>query len=210
MPKRSALTKPRWWWIAVLLVVASCSGGDGPEADAPSDALDDDTDHVDVTLAQSAASLLDEVKARQSLRCGVSGAAPPFSVVLAGRSYEGFNVDYCRVIAAAILGDAGAVKFVPLTGDASFVAVQTGEVDVLIRNAPWTQEIDATLGIDFGPIIFHDGQQFMALTEGPFAADHSFAEVDGHVICVVAGSEAEAILRARALDEDLEVEVVVH
>lgn len=203
-----------WELVGAVLVIAACSGSATPEsafdADDAAGANRVGSGEVEVTLAQGGGTLLEEIQARQSLRCGVSGAAQPFSVVRPDRSYAGFNADYCRVVAAAVLGDANAVKFVPLIGDASFVAVQTGEVDLLIRNVRWTQEVDTALGIDFGPVIFHDGQQFMGLTQGPFSWGDELDAVDGRVICAVADSESAAVLQTRAIAADLSVELQLH
>ncbi|MDZ7707272.1 MAG: transporter substrate-binding domain-containing protein [Trueperaceae bacterium] len=75
--------------------------------------------------------------------------------------YSGFDVDFCRAIAAAVLGDADAVEFRALSAQERFTATQTGEVDVLIRNTTWTSSRDSTVGLNFAPTTFYDGQGFM-------------------------------------------------
>ena len=87
-----------------------------------------------VGLAQAQTSLLDEVKVRGNLVCGVNNQVPGFGVVDSAGEYSGFDVDFCRAIAAAVLGDADAVEFRALSAQERFTATQTGEVDVLIRN----------------------------------------------------------------------------
>ncbi|MDP7208674.1 MAG: transporter substrate-binding domain-containing protein, partial [Acidimicrobiales bacterium] len=96
-------------------------------------------------------SLLDAVQARGTLMCGVSGSAVAFSETQADGSVTGFDADYCRAVAAAVLGDADAVMFMALTAAERFTAVQTGDVDVLMRNSTWTQSRDTDVGMDFGP-----------------------------------------------------------
>ncbi|MEL0000576.1 MAG: transporter substrate-binding domain-containing protein, partial [Acidimicrobiaceae bacterium] len=136
--------------LAVLLgftLVASACGDDdsdsGEAADSSSDSSDDSSDgssedssddSEDVVEATQDGSVLAAVIARGELNCGVSGAGVGFSVTQPDGSQVGFDADYCRATAAAILGDANAVNFVPLTAAERFTAVQTGQVDVLFRN----------------------------------------------------------------------------
>ena len=105
--------------------------------------------------------LLQEVQQRGTLSCGVNDQLPGFGSVNAQGEYEGFDVDFCRAIAAAVLGDADAVEFRPLSAQERFTALQTGEVDVLIRNTTWTSTRDTELGLNFAPTTFYDGQGFM-------------------------------------------------
>ena len=105
--------------------------------------------------------LLQEVQDRGNLVCGVNDQLPGFGSVNAQGEYEGFDVDFCRAIAAAVLGDAQAVEFRPLSAQERFTALQTGEVDVLIRNTTWTSTRDTDLGLNFAPTTFYDGQGFM-------------------------------------------------
>ncbi|HEX7003260.1 MAG TPA: amino acid ABC transporter substrate-binding protein [Trueperaceae bacterium] len=105
--------------------------------------------------------LLQEVQERGNLVCGVNDQLPGFGSVNAQGEYEGFDVDFCRAIAAAVLGDAQAVEFRPLSAQERFTALQTGEVDVLIRNTTWTSTRDTELGLNFAPTTFYDGQGFM-------------------------------------------------
>ncbi len=95
---------------------------------------------------QAGEGLLATVQARGVLKCGVSGAATAFSEQQPDGSMTGFDADYCRAVAAAVLGDANAVEFTALTAAERFTAVQTGAVDVLMRNTTWTQSRDTKVG----------------------------------------------------------------
>ncbi len=132
--------------------------------------------------------LLDTVQARGKLICGVNGQLPGFSVLNPDGEYSGFDVDFCRAVAAAVLGDAAAVEFRPLTTQERFTALQTGEIDVLFRNTTWTLSRDSQNGLDFGPTTFYDGQGMMV----PKASGvESLADMDGANICVQAGTTTE-------------------
>ncbi|MEX2534810.1 MAG: amino acid ABC transporter substrate-binding protein [Trueperaceae bacterium] len=105
--------------------------------------------------------LLREVQLRGNLACGVNDRLPGFGSVNEQGEYEGFDVDFCKAIAAAVLGDAEAVEYRPLSAQERFTALQSGEVDVLIRNTTWTSSRDTDLGLNFAPTTFYDGQGFM-------------------------------------------------
>ncbi len=105
--------------------------------------------------------LLQQVQERGRLVCGVNDQLPGFGSVNEQGEFEGFDVDFCRAVAAAVLGDANAVDFRPLSAQERFTAVQTGEVDLLVRNSSWTSSRDSALGLNFAPVTFFDGQGFM-------------------------------------------------
>ena len=111
--------------------------------------------------AAFAQSTVNAVKARGMLNCGVNGTLIGFSNKDAQGSWSGFDVDYCRAIAAAVLGDTGKVAFVPLSSKERFEALQSGQVDVLLRNTTWTSERDTSLGVTFTGVNFYDHQAFM-------------------------------------------------
>lgn len=117
-----------------------------------------------VASAQGGGKLA-EVRERGELVCGVNDQLPGFGSVNEAGEFVGFDVDFCRAIAAAVLGDAEAVRFRPLSAQERFTAVQTGEVDVLIRNTTWTSSRDTDVGLDFAPVNFYDGQGFMVRTD---------------------------------------------
>ena len=135
--------------------------------------------------------LLDTVLERGELHCGVSGSAVAFSETQPDGSQTGFDADYCRAVAAALFGDAGAVVFTPLTAAERFTAVQTGEVDVLMRNTTWTQSRDTEVGMDFGPTTYYDGQQLMARESAGFSGSSQVADIAGAVVCTNAGTTTE-------------------
>ncbi|MER3494768.1 MAG: amino acid ABC transporter substrate-binding protein [Mastigocladus sp. ERB_26_2] len=106
-------------------------------------------------------SRLDTIKSRGRLICGVSGQLPGFSYVKANGEYAGLDVDICRAIAAAIFDDPKKVEFRNLNAKERFTAVQTGEVDILSRNTSWTISRDTSVGLEFAPVVFYDGQGIM-------------------------------------------------
>ena len=152
-------------------------------------------------FASGQESVLDKVKNRGRLVCGVHGGLPGFSFLSQDGTWSGFDVDYCRAIAAAIFGDPDKVEFVPLKAPERFSALQTGEIDVLIRNTTWTLTRDTQVGVDFAPPTFYDGQGFM-LRKDPGIT--SIEELAGASICVTAGSTTELNLAdtMRALGVD--------
>ena len=113
---------------------------------------------------------------------------PGFGSVDADGEFVGFDVDLCRAIAAAVLGDAEEVSFRPLSAQQRFTALQTGEVDVLVRNTTWTLSRDTSNGLDFGPTTFYDGQGIMARTELEIS---ELSDLGGASICVGSGTTTE-------------------
>ncbi len=165
------------------------SGDTTTETTAPS--TDSTTADPGDVAAQADGSTLDEVRARGVLKCGVSGSAVAFSETQSDGSMTGFDADLCRAVAAAVLGDATAVEFSALTAAERFTALSSGEIDVLIRNTTWTQSRDTTLGLDFGPTTYYDGQGVMGKASDGFTADSTLADVDGAVLCTNAGTTTE-------------------
>ncbi len=149
------------------------------------------SDDSEVTGAAEAANLLVTVQDRGVLNCGVSGSAVAFSETGPDDTQTGFDADYCRVVAAAILGDAEAVNFVPLTTAERFTSVTTGEIDVLMRNSTWTQSRDSSVGMDFGPTTYYDGQQLMARAGDGYSSASSLADIAGAVVCTNAATTTE-------------------
>ena len=201
--------------LAVLLgftLVASACGDDdsdsGEAADSSSDSSDDSSDDSeDVVEATQDGDLLAAVQARGELNCGVSGAGVGFSVTQPDGSQVGFDADYCRATAAAILGDADAVNFVPLTAAERFTAVQTGQVDVLFRNTTWTQSRDTDVGMDFGPTTYFDGQQLMGRAGDGFSGASGVADIDGAVVCTNAGTTTEKNIADAADAEGISIDL---
>ena len=201
--------------LAVLLgftLVASACGDDdsdsGEAADSSSDSADGSSDDSeDVVEATQDGSVLAAVIARGELNCGVSGAGVGFSVTQPDGSQVGFDADYCRATAAAILGDADAVNFVPLTAAERFTAVQTGQVDVLFRNTTWTQSRDTDVGMDFGPTTYFDGQQLMGRAGDGFSGASGVADIDGAVVCTNAGTTTEKNIADAADAEGISIDL---
>lgn len=139
----------------------------------------------------TAGGRLEVVKARGTLRCGVNPGLAGFAFPDSSGQWRGLDVDVCRAVAAAALGDARKVQFVPLSAKDRFTALQTGEVDVLARNATWTLGRNAQLGITFVGTNFYDGQAFMVKTGSPV---RSVKELGGASICVIQGTSTEKTL----------------
>ena len=134
------------------------------------------------------AGTLDDIKARGELICGANVALTGFGAPDAAGEYKGFDVDLCRAIAAAVLGDATKVKFVPTTGETRFTALASGEVDVLVRNSTWTFSRDNDLKFDFVAVNYYDGQGFMVKKD---LGVSSAKELDGATVCIQTGTTTE-------------------
>lgn len=131
---------------------------------------------------------LDAVKARGVLQCGVSTGLPGFSNPDDKGNWKGLDVDMCRAVAAAVLGDATKVKYIPLTAKERFTALQSGEIDLLPRNTTWTQTRDTQLGLNFAGVNYYDGQGFMVSKD---LGVKSAKELDGAAVCIQAGTTTE-------------------
>ena len=176
--------------------------GDEPTAtDAPDDG---DTPDDTVEVVQSDGSTLDAIKEAGVVRCGTRDALPGFAVLTPEGDHVGFDSDFCRVIAAAILGDAEAVEHVDLETSDRFTALQSGEIDVLVRNTTWTASRDGGEGATFLTPNFYDGQGIMVGTDSGFAA---ITDLDGVIVCVAQGTttEGNAANEAARLGLDWEV-----
>jgi general L-amino acid transport system substrate-binding protein len=141
-----------------------------------------------VTSAPANADILANVKQRKSLLCGVDPGVPGFATVDDQRRWSGFDVDYCRAIAAAVLGDARAVTFVPLTARERFKAVADASVDVVIRNTEWTMARDTSFGVTFVGVDFYNGEGFMVRRA---LGINSALQLSGAKVCVETGSTTE-------------------
>jgi general L-amino acid transport system substrate-binding protein len=135
-----------------------------------------------------AGATLDAVKARGSLVCGVSEGIAGFSAPDSAGKWSGMDVDFCHALSAAILGDASKVTFKPLTAQNRFTALQSGEVDVLSRVTTYTLTRDTAMGLDFGAILFYDGQGFMVPAKMNVT---SAKELDGATVCMQTGTTNE-------------------
>ncbi len=167
---------------------ASPAESTAPESDAPSEAP------PEVTPGEGR---LAAVQDRGELICGVNGSLPGFSFLDENGDNTGFDADYCRALAAAVLGDPEAVDFRALSADQRGPALQTGEVDVLIRNTTWTVSRDTSWGL-FGPTTFYDGQAIMVNSTLTDAG--TLEELEGATICVQTGTTTELNLADRFAD----------
>lgn len=141
-----------------------------------------------ILAAPAGAGTLDTVKQRGTLQCGVSEGVAGFSEQDGQGKWNGFDVDFCRAVAAAVLGDAGKVTFTPLSASQRFDALKGGQVDLLARNSTWTLGREAELGLAFAGITYHDGQGFLA--KRALGADGALA-LDKAKICVEAGTTTQ-------------------
>ena len=156
------------WWNAVVLAAALTGLGA-------------------VSPAQ-AGPTLDKIKQAGQFNCGVQTGLAGFAQPDNAGVYSGFNVDICKALSAAIFGDPGKVKYVPLTAQQRFTALQSGEVDVLVNNTTWTLTRDTDLGFNFAPVVFFDGQGFMVAKK---LGVKSAKELNGATVCVQPGTTTE-------------------
>jgi general L-amino acid transport system substrate-binding protein len=180
--------------LAVVLLGAGCSLGGDDDDDGNGDAAGDTGQTEAGGGGGGDGNLLAEVQERGTLRCGVNDAVPGFGFQDEAGEFQGFDIDYCRVVAAAILGDAEAVEFRPLTAEQRFTALQAREVDVLIRNTTYTSSRDGTEGARFLYTTFYDGQGMMVRADSGY---ESLEDMDGETICVLSGTTTELNLESR-------------
>ena len=139
-------------------------------------------------MQAASAQTLTTIKNRGELICGANGTLAGFGLPDPQGNWTGFDVDFCRAIAAAIFNDPTKVKFVPLTAKDRFTALQSGEIDVLSRNTTWTLSRDTSLGLDFVAVTYYDGQGFMVRKA---LKVNSALELNGAGVCVQQGTTSE-------------------
>jgi general L-amino acid transport system substrate-binding protein len=138
--------------------------------------------------AQASADTVANIRARGALACGIAGTVAGFSLPDQKGVFQGIDVDSCRAVAAAIFGDASKVRYVNTTTQSRFTALQSGEVDMLVRNTTWTLTREASLGLEFASINFYDGQGFMVKKSLNVT---SAKALDGATVCVQPGTTTE-------------------
>lgn len=171
-------------------------------------ACSDDSDDNEATPGASteqSANTLARVKAAGTVKCGTRDALPGFAVLDPSGAHVGFDADFCRVIAAAVLGDATKVTFVDLATENRFTALQSGEIDVLVRNTTWTASRDGKEGATFVQPTFYDGQGMMVESSGPYKA---LADMDGVTVCVASGTTTEGNVATEFARRNLDVTVL--
>lgn len=161
---------------------------------------------ISVSGVASAASTLEAVKERGKLQCGVSTGLPGFSQPDQSGNWTGIDVDTCRAVAAAVFGDGDKVEFTPLTAKERFTALQSGEVDVLVRNTTWTLTRDTSLGLNFTGTNYYDGQGF--LIRKSLGVDTAL-DLGGATVCIQAGTTTELNLADYFRKHDMEYDALV-
>jgi general L-amino acid transport system substrate-binding protein len=178
---------------ALALALAACTGDDA-DADAEPTLPDNGTEDVEAAPEDEPTDgTLAEVRSRGVLNCGVNDAVPGFGFLTPEGEFEGFDVEFCRVVAAAVLGDADAVEFTPLTAEARFTALQAREIDVLIRNTTWTASRDGGESGSFAATTFYDGQGMMVRSDDPY---NSLDDMQDTVVCTLSGTTTELNLES--------------
>ena len=137
------------------------------------------------------ASTLDDVKARGKLLCGVNPGLQGFAVKAADGQWAGFDVDFCKAVAAAVLGDAAKVEYVPVNSKERFDKLKAGDFDLLSRNSTWTMERETKIGILFAGVSYHDGQGFMLKK---LLGVTNALNLSGASICFTSGTTTQANL----------------
>ncbi len=145
------------------------------------------------TMAAKKSKTLKNTIKKDFVRCGVSQGLPGFSNADAAGNWTGVDVDVCRAVAAAVLGDANKVKFTPLSAKERFTALTSGEIDILSRNTTWTLSRDADLGVTFVGVNFYDGQGFMVRKDSGITSTSQFK--NGISACTNIGTTTELNMR---------------
>jgi general L-amino acid transport system substrate-binding protein len=143
---------------------------------------------LSLTAFTAQAGTLEDVQARGELNCVVTTGVAGFAAPDENGRWEGFDVDFCRAVAAAVLGDGEKVKFIPTTGKTRFTVLNSGEGDILFRNTTETMSRDADLKLSFLPVNYYDGQGFMIRKE---LGVTSAKDLDGASVCIQTGTTTE-------------------
>lgn len=150
-------------------------------------------------------SRLETIKQRGKLICGVDGKIPGFSFVDESGQYSGLDVDICKAIAAAVFGDANAIEYRNLDSTERFEALKSGEVDILSRNTTWTISRDTSVGLEFAPTTFFDGQGMMVRQDSGIT---KLEDLEGKAVCVEAGTTTELNLTDALRQRNIKAETV--
>jgi general L-amino acid transport system substrate-binding protein len=191
--------------VGIVLLTASCTRDGGGDGDENGDRAQGETAQQPTTE-----SLLQTITERGILRCGVNNTVPGFGFETAEGQIEGFDIDFCRAISAALFGtdspeEGTHYELIPIDADARFNALRAGEFDVLIRNTTWTSSRDGAEGVSFAHPNFYDGQAMLVPAEN-FA---SIEDLDGANICVTTGTTTELNLADYFAARDITFEPVV-
>mgnify|MGYP002713020647 CR=1 FL=1 len=218
--------------LLVAMALAACGGGDAPAVDDAQIAeLQSQLEAAQAEAADAKAQLeaaqqstggdteaapaapagdgqtLQTVRDRGMVKCGGNQSVPGFGYINPDTNeFEGFDIDFCKVVAAAALGDATAFEVRPTTANERFPVLQSGEIDTLIRNTTWTLSRDTQLGADFQPTTFYDGQGMMVRKDLGIT---TLAELEGGTICVQSGTTTEKNLADVYRGMGVDIEPVV-
>ncbi len=205
--------------LVVLLAALAVSACGGKETPAPTEAAAATT--APAATEQTAAqptekpaekpaaqegSMLEAIKARGKVICGANQAVPGFGYLQPDGTFAGFDIDFCKALSAAVFGNTDSVEYRPLTAKQRFTALQSGEIDVLIRNTTWTLTRDTELGANFAPTTFYDGQGIMVRKDSGIK---SLEDLQGASICVSAGTTTELNLADVMASHNIEYTPVV-
>ena len=186
--------------MVVGMVIVAC-GGDTAD---PTPVVSSET--AAPVMQEEAQSTLSIVQERGKLVCIGNALLPGFGFLDSEGNFSGFDVDYCRAIAAAIFGDPNAVEVRPATARERFTILSSGEGDVIIRNTTWTMSRDTDLGMNFGPTTFYDGQGLMVRKSSGVA---TLSDLQGASICVVTGTTTELNMADQMAAAGVDYEAVV-
>ncbi len=159
-----------------------------------------------ISAGVAQASTKEEILKRGALQCGVSTGLPGFSIADENGVWAGIDVDVCKAIAAATLGDATKIKYVPLNAKERFTALQSGEIDTLVRGTTWTLTRDSSLGLNFAGVNYYDGQGFMVSKK---LGVKSALELDGAAVCIQGGTTSELNLADYFKENNMTYKAVV-
>ncbi len=151
-------------------------------------------------------SMLETVKARGKIICGVNQAVPGFGFLQPDGTFAGFDIDFCKALSSAVFGNPDSVEYRPLNAKQRFTALQSGEIDVLIRNTTWTLTRDTELGANFAPTTFYDGQGIMVRKDSGIK---TLEDLQGASICVSSGTTTELNLADQMAARGIEYTPVV-
>jgi len=159
-----------------------------------------------LALPAHAGKTVDAIKARGQVLCGVHTGLAGFSAADSNGKWSGIDVDVCRAVAAATLGDGEKVKYVPLVAQSRFAALQSGEIDVLSRNTTFTLTRDASMGLSQTAVVYYDGQGFMVPVKNKIK---SAKQLKGQTVCVQSGTTTEKNLTDYSKANGLNIKPVV-
>lgn len=186
--------------MVVGMIIAACIGPAAGPAPVESE------EPAAPAMQEAAQSTLDIVQERGNLICVGTGQLPGFGFLDEQGTFSGFDIDYCRAVAAAVFGDANAVEVRATTAKERFTVLSSGEGDVLFRNTTWTMSRDTDLGLNFGPTTFYDGQGIMVRKDSGVS---TLADLNGASICVQTGTTTELNLADQMAAAGVDYEPVV-